>query len=67
MSVPLLSGFCHPLSDSDLAGMRSGEGLWGEPPIPDCAPYGYMTEHYNCSCWDNTVYKGPTCRESCVQ
>ncbi len=26
-----------------------------------------MTEHYNCSCWDETIYKGPTCKESCVQ
>jgi hypothetical protein len=26
-----------------------------------------MTENYTCSCWDETIYKGPTCKESCVQ
>ena len=40
---------------------------YGEPARPDCYPHGFMNPNYTCSCWDETIYKGPTCKESCVQ
>ena len=65
--MPMLRAVLRPPSLRDLLLEGLGEGLYGEPPRPDCYPHGYMTEHYNCSCWDDTIYKGPTCKESCVQ
>jgi hypothetical protein len=67
VNLPMLDHFCHPMTEEDMCAHRLGVGESGEPPIPDCAPHGYMTEHYNCSCWDDTIYKGATCKESCVQ
>jgi hypothetical protein len=67
VNMPMLRAVLRPPSLRDLLLEGLGEGLYGEPPRPDCYPHGYMTEHYNCSCWDDTIYKGPTCKESCVQ
>ncbi len=67
MNLPLLDHYCYPLDEHAMETARRGEGQYGEPPRPDCYPHGYMTEHYNCSCWDDTIYKGPTCKESCVR
>jgi hypothetical protein len=39
---------------------------YGEPARPDCFPHGFMNANYTCNCWDKTIYKGPTCKESCV-
>ncbi len=67
MNLPLLHHYCQPLSLDDMSAQRRGEGEYGEPARPDCYPHGFMTPNYTCSCWDETIYKGPACKESCVQ
>ena len=52
---------------SSAAVTEAEQGLYGEPARPDCHPHGFMTANYTCSCWDNTIYKGVECKESCVQ
>ena len=64
---PMLSHDCTGPSLSDLHDLGGGIGLFGEPARPNCFPHGYMTANYTCACWDNTIYKGATCGESCVQ
>lgn len=65
--MPILEKYCYPPSLQEMAAAKLGEGLYGEPARPDCYPHGFMNPNYTCSCWDETIYKGPTCKESCVQ
>ena len=42
------------------------EGTFGAPAVPECFPHGYLNANNTCTCWDETIYKGTTCGESCV-
>ena len=64
---PMLQHYCHGPSIDDLDYIGVGVGEFGEPTRPDCGPHGYLNANYSCTCWDETIYKGDTCGESCVR